>query len=155
VTGAPVSRPSNLQVRIGTPLADLVAFCGTQGAVAKLISGGPMMGLAQHALEVGVAKTTSGLVLLPPQAVPRFTSMPCIACSRCVEACPMFLMPGELSQMLEAEDYEAAEIGHVADCIECGCCAFVCPANRPLVQHMKQGKARVTAKRLAKPAEKP
>ena len=106
-----------------------------------------MMGLAQHSLDTTTTKTTSGLVLLPAQYVSEYTSMPCIGCGRCVEACPMNLAPSELSQMLVAEDYEAAERQNVTDCIECGCCAFECPAHRPLVQHMRQGKAWVMEKR--------
>lgn len=155
VTGAPVARPANVLVRLGTTYADLVAFCGgPKDKPAKVIAGGPMMGLAQDSLEVSVSKTTSGLLLLPPEAIVNYTSMPCIACSRCVRACPMMLMPSELSQMLEAEDFEAAEGYQVMDCIECGCCAYVCPAHRPLVQHMRQGKARVTQRRRSREAEK-
>lgn len=148
VTGAPVNRPANVRARVGTLYADLVKFCGgISGQAAKVISGGPMMGLAQHSLDVATTKTTSGLLFLPPDAVEQYTSMPCIACGRCVEACPIRLMPCELSQMLEAEDYEAAEQYDVMDCIECGCCAFQCPAHRPLVQQMRQGKAYVAQKR--------
>lgn len=148
VTGAPIRQPANVLARLGTPYQDLVDFCGgTEGPIAKVISGGPMMGFAQDGLIVATTKTTSGLLLLSPSAVNTFKSMPCISCGRCVVACPMYLMPAELSQMLEAEDYEAAEELHVLDCIECGCCAFECPAHRPLVQHMRQGKAKVMLKR--------
>jgi len=148
VTGTPVKAPGNVLARLGTSYQDLVDFCGgTEGAVAKVISGGPMMGFAQDSLEVTTTKTTSGLLLLPPSDVNTFKSMPCISCGRCVDACPMYLMPAELSQMLEAEDYEAAETLCVLDCIECGCCAFACPAHRPLVQHMRQGKAKVMLRR--------
>lgn len=148
VTGYPVKKPGNIRARIGTPYADLIEFCeGKAGDVAKIISGGPMMGFAQHSLEVTTTKTTSGLLLLAPEQVDQFTSMPCISCGRCVTACPMYLVPSEISQMIEAEDYETAEELNVFDCIECGCCAFECPAHRPLVQHMKQGKAHIMLKR--------
>jgi len=148
VTGPPVAQPGNVLVRIGTPYADLLEFCGgLSGSPGKIISGGPMMGLAQASLDVAITKTASGLLLLPAEAVQEFSSMPCISCGRCVNACPMTLVPSELSQMLEAEDYEAAAELGVADCIECGCCAFVCPAHRPLVQHARQGKAWVMAQR--------
>ncbi len=148
VTGHPVAEPRNVLNRIGTPYSDLLAFCGgLKGDVAKIISGGPMMGLAQPGLDATTTKTTSGLLFLAPQETQTFNSMPCIACGRCIEACPMYLVPAELSQMLEAEDYEAAEELNVLDCIECGCCAFACPAHRPLVQHMKQGKSKVMLKR--------
>ncbi|MBT3192008.1 MAG: electron transport complex subunit RsxC [Verrucomicrobia bacterium] len=148
VTGMPVSEPKNVLGRIGIPYSDLLDFCGGLKAdVAKIISGGPMMGLAQPGLDATTTKTTSGLLFLAPQETQTFRSMPCIACGRCVGACPMYLVPAELSQMLEAEDYEAAEELNVLDCIECGCCAFACPAHRPLVQHMKQGKSKVMLKR--------
>jgi electron transport complex protein RnfC len=148
VTGTPVANPRNVLGRIGTPYSELLEFCGgLKGDAAKVISGGPMMGLAQPGLDVTTTKTTSGLLFLSPKETRTFSSMPCIACGRCVDACPMYLVPAELSQMLEAEDYETAEELNVLDCIECGCCAFACPAHRPLVQHMKQGKSRVMLKR--------
>ena len=148
ITGAPVTTPKNVIARIGAPFSDLVAFAGGFSAPpAKLIAGGPMMGLAQASLDVTVTKTTSGILALAPEAVSVFTSMPCIACGRCVEACPARLIPSELSQLLEAEDDEGAAGLNVMDCIECGCCAFVCPAQRPMVQHMRRGKAWVAAQR--------
>jgi len=148
VTGIPVAEPRNVRSRFGTSYADLLSFAGgMRSDAAKVISGGPMMGLAQAGLDVTTTKTTSGLLFLAPSQVRSFSSMPCISCGRCVDACPMYLMPAELSQALEAEDYETAEECSVMDCIECGCCAFACPAHRPLVQHMKQGKAKIALKR--------
>ena len=150
VTGPSVKSPGNIFARVGTLYSDLIDHCGgMDGEVGKVISGGPMMGLALGSLDIGIGKTTSGLLCLPRSAVRQFLSMPCIGCGRCVGACPMGLMPCELSQMLEAEDVDAAEGMNVMDCIECGCCAFECPAHRPLVQHMRQGKAKVTLKRRA------
>ena len=148
VTGQPVLKPGNVLARIGTSYSDLVAFCGGLATpAAKVISGGPMMGLAQHSLDVTTTKTTSGLLFLPPGKLETFASLPCISCGRCVAACPSNLLPSELSQMIESEDWETAAEYDVMDCIECGCCAFACPAHRPLVQHMRQGKAWVMAKR--------
>lgn len=150
ITGSPVSDPRNVLARIGTSYAELLDFCGGANApVAKILSGGPMMGLAVNTLDITTTKTTSGLVALAPSEVSQFSSMPCISCGRCVDACPMNLVPSELSQLLEAEDYESAEALNVLDCIECGCCAFECPARRPLVQHMRRGKGWVTARRRA------
>jgi len=153
VTGAMVRIPKNLRARIGTPLADLAAFCGGMvGQPGKIVCGGPMMGLAQGSLEAAVTKTTSGVVFLPRQAVQQFSSMPCISCGRCVSACPMRLMPNTLSEMIEAEDNKGAEGLDVMDCIECGSCAYECPAHRPLVQHMRRAKAEIAKQRLEKEA---
>ncbi|MBN2301780.1 MAG: electron transport complex subunit RsxC, partial [Lentisphaerae bacterium] len=154
VTGSPVIKPSNVRARIGTAYSALIEFCGgTNGKDVKVISGGPMMGFAQHSLDVTTTKTTSGIMLLPKSLVHEYQSMPCISCGRCINVCPMNLVPAELSQCLEAEDYETAEINNVMDCIECGCCAFECPAHRPLVQHMRRGKAVITMRRSEKQAK--
>ncbi len=154
VTGLPLAQPKNVMARIGTPYSDLIKFCGgINGVAAKIISGGPMMGLAQSSLDATITKTTSGILVLPAKAVTFYEAMPCISCGRCVEACPVNLMPCDLSQMLEAEDYEAARDCNVMDCVECGCCAYECPAHRPLVQYMRQGKARVSAKILEEKAK--
>jgi electron transport complex protein RnfC len=148
ISGDAVATPDNLLAPIGTPFAALVAACGgARGRVAKIISGGPMMGFAQASLDVAMNKTSSGLLLLSASRVPGFTSQPCIACGRCIDACPMRLMPAELSQCIEADDIDAAEQNFVMDCFECGSCAFVCPAHRPLVQHMRRAKAVILARR--------
>jgi electron transport complex protein RnfC len=111
-----------------------------------------MMGFAVGNLAIPTGKTASGLLLLSPKKITDFTSQACIACGRCVDACPMRLCPAELSQCIEADDIESAERVALMDCIECGACAFVCPARRPLVQHMRRGKAAVMASRAAKKA---
>ena len=150
VTGLPLNAPGNIIAPLGTSYRALIEACGGCADTVKLISGGPMMGIAQAIDTVTTTKTTSGLLALGAPDVSLYESMPCISCGRCVDACPMNLVPSELSQFLEAEDYEGAEELHVMDCIECGCCAFSCPAHRPLVQHMRQGKARVMLKRKKK-----
>jgi len=150
VTGDAVEQPSNLRAPSGTLYADLVAACGgVKGKAAKVISGGPMMGFAVNSLNVPTGKTSSGLLLLSSKRVSCYTSQACISCGRCVDACPMRLTPSELSQFVEADDVEGAEQIGLMDCIECGSCAFVCPAHRPLVHHMRRGKAVVIAKRMA------
>jgi electron transport complex protein RnfC len=155
VTGSPVAKPSNILAPIGTLYDDLLAACGGLTCpAAKVISGGPMMGFTIPHMDISTTKTTSGLLFLDKHAVSQYSSMPCISCGRCVDACPMNLVPSELSQFLEAEDYEGAEEIGVMDCIECGCCAFACPAHRPLVQHMRRGKAETMAKRRAAAAQK-
>lgn len=153
VTGDAVANPRNVLARIGTTFRDLIDFCGgVKGDVGKVICGGPMMGIAQSSLDVGMNKTTSGLLLLSRSQVQQYTSMPCIGCGRCVQACPSGLLPCFLSENLEAEHFDEAEQLNVLDCIECGACAFECPAHRPLVQHMRQGKAKVIQRRRLREA---
>jgi electron transport complex protein RnfC len=154
VTGDCVHSPGNVLAPIGTTLKDLVDFCGgLKRQPAKIICGGPMMGKTLPSLEPGIDKTTSGILLLSGAHVARFTSMPCIACGRCVAACPMRLMPCLLSEFIENQDFESAGTYGVKDCIECGLCAFVCPAYRPMVQHMQLAKARIKAMTPAKKHE--
>lgn len=148
VTGRPINSPRNVLARIGAPFADLVAFCGGfESPVGKAVLGGPMMGVALESPAWYLTKTSSGLVFLSPDEVVAFESMPCIACGRCVDACPMGLMPCFLSEMAEAGQVAAADEAGILDCIECGCCAYVCPSHRPLVQHMRQTKISAAALR--------
>lgn len=154
VSGDALRTPRNVLARIGTPFSDLIAFCGgLTEATAKILNGGPMMGIAQSSITVGINKTTSGLLALSQARVPLFTSMPCISCGRCVTACPSGLLPCTLSENMEAENIEAAEDLNILDCIECGACAFECPSHRPLVQHMRQGKTKVMQRRKQREAE--
>ncbi|MDA3799199.1 MAG: electron transport complex subunit RsxC [Kiritimatiellae bacterium] len=142
VSGYGIETPSNVIAPIGTPYQELIDFCGgAKDDVKKIISGGPMMGFAQATAETTTTKTTSGLLLLTAKEISQFESSPCISCGRCIAACPMNLMPAELSQFCEAEDFESAAANRVMDCMECGCCAFSCPAHRPLVQHFRTAKA--------------
>jgi len=151
VTGDAVNRPANLMAPFGTSYQNLIDACGGFAAdkPVKVISGGPMMGFAVSSLETPTGKTSSGLLLLSKKRVSQYTSQACISCGRCVDACPMSLIPSELSQFIEADDIEGAEEIALMDCIECGSCAFACPAHRPLVHHMRRGKASVMAKRAA------
>ncbi len=151
VTGEPVSNPGNWRFRIGTPVSKALELAGgVDYPPAKVILGGPMMGFAQSTLKVPVMKNSSGILLLADTDVTQFTSEPCIRCGRCVDTCPMALLPGTLSVMIESEKFDLAENYHIMDCIECGSCAYVCPAHRPLVQHFRRGKAEVNAKRRKK-----
>jgi electron transport complex protein RnfC len=150
VTGNGIEKPGNILARIGTSFRDIVEFCGgISKDTAKVISGGPMMGIAQYSLDSAVSKGTSGIVLLKADEVAQYENNPCIRCGRCLDVCPMNLDPSALSIFAERMHYEEAEEHNVMDCIECGSCAYVCPSKRPLVQHFKRAKAEIR-KRLKK-----
>lgn len=150
VSGDAVAMPSNLIAPIGTSYSDLLAACGgTEKTPARIISGGPMMGFAQPSADIAMTKTSSGLLFFSQESLAQFSSSPCINCGRCVNACPLRLMPNEISQAVEADDIPLAEELNVMDCFECGSCAYVCPASRPLVQHHRRAKAIIAAKRRA------
>ena len=148
VTGDAVEYPSNLWVPCGTQYHTLIGACGGfTGHATKIISGGPMMGFAVSGLDVPTTKTSSGLLCLTQARLENYTSQACISCGRCVEACPMRLIPSEMSQFIEGEDVANAEQLALMDCVECGSCSYVCPAHRPLVQHFRRGKGILLAKR--------
>jgi len=148
VTGKPVVKPGNWKLRIGTPISKVLELAGgVKEQPGKIILGGPMMGFAQKSLDAPIMKNGSGLLLLSQDEVSQYGSDPCIRCGRCVEACPMNLLPSTISYAAENEAFEIAEDYDVMACIECGCCAFACPAHRPLVQHFKRSKAEIVAKR--------
>lgn len=148
VTGGGVKEPKNLLVRIGTPFSAVLDFCGgISENTAKVISGGPMMGIAQHTLNVPVVKGTSGILVLTEEEARIPLPSACIRCGRCVSVCPMNLLPLTLSAQALNRNYEEAEKMHAMDCIECGSCSFVCPANRPLVDSIRVAKREITAAR--------
>ncbi|MFH1136056.1 MAG: RnfABCDGE type electron transport complex subunit C [Pseudomonadota bacterium] len=143
--------PQNIRARIGTPLNDLLAFAGgsLEGA-AKVVSGGMMSGYAQFSGTAPVTKQTTGFRLLADKDLVKFSEHLCIKCGRCVEVCPMRLLPNVITNFCEFGFFAEAEGAELFKCIECGCCAYVCPAKRPLVHYVKHGKAEVTAKRTAR-----
>lgn len=141
VTGNPVESPTNFSPRIGTPVSSLVEQAGgLKDDVSKVISGGPMMGMAQYTLDVPVIKGMSGVLFLGHGEIDTRPPDPCIRCGHCVHACPMKLLPTTIEKyvMVEAVD-KAVEIG-LNDCIECGSCSYVCPSHRRLVHQFKYGK---------------
>ncbi|MBM3403654.1 MAG: electron transport complex subunit RsxC [Bacteroidetes bacterium] len=144
VTGKSVSNPSNLLVRIGTPVSMLIEEAGGFPADAsKVINGGPMMGKALNNLDVPVVKGMSGVLLMPENEARRAPVVNCIRCARCTTVCPMGLDPYLIAQISEIGKEEMAEKERVMDCIECGSCHFTCPAGRPLLDHIRKAKSKV------------
>jgi len=144
VTGKSVSKPSNLRVRIGTPVSALIdAAGGLPEDTGKVVSGGPMMGKALNSLDTPVMKGSSGLLIIPEKESRRDAVRACIRCTKCVSVCPMGLEPYLLMTEVQKEKYEMAEQDRVMDCIECGSCSYICPSNRPLLDYIRLGKVTV------------
>ncbi|MFQ5441534.1 MAG: electron transport complex subunit RsxC [Thermodesulfobacteriota bacterium] len=146
VSGNGIDEPKNLLVRVGTTFEDVINQCGgLKGGAGEfeVLNGGPMMGIAQSSLNVPVIKGTSGITVLAEDKIKAVPLEPCIRCSGCVEVCPMGLMPyrlGDYGITDRTPDFKGW--GGMA-CIECGCCSFVCPSRRPLLQWIRVGKLRV------------
>lgn len=147
LAGSVVKNPGNYRVRIGTRFAHVVsASGGTAGPFSKMIMGGPMMGIAQADGDAPVIKGTSGLVLLARDEVVDHEASACIRCARCVDHCPMQLVPNEIVRFVEKDKLESAEQYGIFDCMECGVCAYICPSKIGHVQLMKIGKAGLWAR---------
>jgi electron transport complex protein RnfC len=144
VSGRGIKIPKNLLVPVGTPIQNVIDFCGgvTEDAV-KIVVGGPMMGVAQFDLHAPVMKATSGILVLTKDEVAENPETPCLRCGQCVGACPLNLMPTKLARYSQLQKYEEAEDADVTVCMECGTCAYTCRANIPLVQWIRLGKQKV------------
>jgi Na+-translocating ferredoxin:NAD+ oxidoreductase subunit C len=146
VTGPGIKEPKNLMVKIGTPISFIIEQCGGfAGAPSKVIMGGPMTGFAQKDLSASVIKGTSGIVVLTEEVVPEEEERQCVGCDKCVDACPMFLMPNLLIKAIKKGQYEEADKLGARDCFECGCCSFVCPSRIPHVGYVRIAKAEIAA----------
>jgi len=144
VTGKSLKNPSNYRVRIGTPVSELIkAAGGLPENASKIIAGGPFMGKALNTMDVPVTKGMSGLLVLDDIESKRKPVQNCIRCSRCVTVCPMRIEPYLIMAMVEKEKCEFLDDCHINDCMECGCCSYICPANRPLLDYIRLGKARL------------
>ncbi len=149
LSGSGIKENKNLLVRIGTPFKDAIDYCGgLKKGTNMLVMGGPMMGLAQWNLETPVIKATSGLVAWAEEELPK--ENPCISCGRCVDHCPMGLVPTRLMNYSKHELYEDADKWGILDCVECGCCQYICPAKIPLVHWIRLAKNVVTSMKRKK-----
>lgn len=141
VDGDAVVKPQNVEVIIGTPIKEVLDFCGgTKVPAVKVITGGPMMGTAQFSLDFPVLKQNNGLLALSEKLAHLPAMQPCIRCGRCISACPMGLSPVEIAGAYNKGDIEALDAMVVDSCIGCGTCTYVCPAKRPVSQTMMLAK---------------
>ncbi|MBQ4600983.1 MAG: electron transport complex subunit RsxC [Oscillospiraceae bacterium] len=143
VSGDIVMEPKNLMVPIGTSYNDLLEAVGHSENPYKVLSGGPMMGAAQYDLMVPVTKGSNAVTILGKANRYAIDEAQCIRCGKCVDACPMKLMPVLMYKALQTSDVEEMKRVHLMDCIECGCCAWTCPGCVPLVLAFRAGKQRV------------
>ena len=152
VSGLGVKEPKNLYAPIGTLVSDLVGGeIQLQENVAKIISGGPMMGFSMQSAEFPVLKGTSGILFLTESEIDVTDTSPCIGCGKCVEVCPMRLTPVMIVRSVQADSLADAKNYGLMDCFECGSCAYICPATVRLVQIIRLGKnmerARISAEK--------
>jgi electron transport complex protein RnfC len=157
VSGPGVRQPSNLIVPLGTPVRDVLRYCGgLRDDTMELVMGGPMMGTPITSLDVPVLKGTSGLLAFTETESFRPKQYPCIRCGRCVEACPYFLNPSLLARLAKARLLDELERHSVMDCVECGSCTYSCPSGIPIVQLIRTSKSQIRQpKASAKDAGRP
>ena len=154
VSGDILMEPKNLMVPIGTSYNDLIEACGHSENPYKVLNGGPMMGAAQYDLSVPTIKACNAITVLGKKNKYSVVDSQCIRCGKCIDVCPMRLMPVLMYKALSANDIEEMKATHLMDCIECGCCAYNCPACVPLVLAFRSGKQKIRDAAAAAAAKK-
>ncbi|MCS7201229.1 MAG: electron transport complex subunit RsxC [Dictyoglomus sp.] len=148
VTGEGIKEPKNLNVRIGTPVFKLIEECGGFSDVpGKVIFGGPMMGVTIYSLATPIVKGTSGVLVFPRSFIKNNDTLACVRCGRCLDVCPMNLIPTVIAEYSRLRKTELAEKEGALDCMECGSCSYICPSRRPLVQWIRMAKSEIFEKR--------
>ena len=140
VSGDILMEPKNLLVPIGTAFNDLLDACGHSQNPYKVLSGGPMMGVAQYDLNVPTIKGVNAITVLGKSNEYAVEEARCLRCGKCIDACPMKLMPVLMYKAIQSQDVEEMKSNNLMDCIECGSCAYTCPASVPLVLGFRVGK---------------
>jgi electron transport complex protein RnfC len=146
VSGSAVSNPKNLLVRVGSPLSSVFeATGGFREIPYKVITGGPLMGVAQYNLDTVITKSTNALLAFSRKEDARVEDPICIRCGKCVTVCPMNLLPVYMYMREQKDNLPELEKLGVSDCIECGCCSYTCPGRLYLVQSFRTGKEKLAA----------
>ncbi len=144
VSGPGVEKAANLIVPLGTPVREVLRFCGgLKQTTREVIMGGPMMGMPIASLDVPILKGSSGILAFTAVQTAKPKEYPCIHCGRCAEACPHFLNPSRLARLAKVSRYEEMAQFHAMECVECGACTFSCPSGIPIVQLIKVGKTEI------------
>jgi len=145
LSGGALEKPMNIEAPIGTLISELVALCGgLQLTAARMVVGGPMMGHTITNMHSPIMKGTSGILFLNEDELPQTQSSPCVSCGRCVEACPMGLLPNAMAELIENDDLEGAIEQGLNTCLLCGSCAFICPASLPLTQYFSYASSEIS-----------
>jgi electron transport complex protein RnfC len=144
VSGAGIAQPKNLLAPVGITYGELIGYCGglTDDA-ARVVAGGPMMGFSLGNLDSPTTKGTSGITVLTRADVARADETSCVRCGRCVDVCPLNLVPTRIALAARHHDWALAKRYYITACMECGCCGYTCPASIPLVQLIRMGKAQM------------
>ena len=145
LTGDAMARPQNYEVKFGMSHAELLEEAGglVEGGAEKIISGGPMMGMAMYDLNVPITKTSSSILAMSKDEVAACEPTNCIRCGRCATVCPSHLVPQKMAEAAERSDLELFQKLNGMECYECGTCTYVCPAKRRLTQSFKQARRAV------------
>ena len=155
VDGGAVKNPQNVAVVIGTSISQVFDFCGgLTEAPAKVIYGGPMMGITVPDMDAPILKNTNAILALTDKEAKLPKTTACIRCGSCTNTCPFGLAPAEILKAYDRLDLERLTKLHVTSCMECGCCSYVCPANRPLVQTNRMAKILLREEKAKEDAKK-
>ncbi len=141
VDGDAIKNPMNVIVPVGTKVQDVIEFCGGyKEEPKKIIMGGPMMGAAVSDDSLFIAKQNNAILAFTEKEARLQEPSACIRCGRCIDACPMKLMPPSICKAVNTKDTKAMLDANILNCMECGCCAYACPANRHIVHNIRLGK---------------
>ena len=140
VDGGAVEKPQNVIAPIGTPVSELLNFCGMKSEPKKILYGGPMMGIAVPDIDAPVLKNTNAILALNEQQAEEPKTTACIKCGSCAHHCPFGIDPTRIAEAKKQQDIELLKKVGTELCMECGCCSFVCPAKRPIVQNNRLAK---------------
>ena len=150
ISGGAIDTPQNVEAMIGTPLNYLIEHCGGYTTPpARLLMGGPMMGQVLPSDKVPLIKGSGGVLALLDEEINQPNSSPCIRCGRCVQACPMGLLPLEMANYSRHQDFDQATAYGLTDCILCGSCAYVCPSHIPLVHYFQYAKGEISQRKAS------